>query len=218
MIIEMQLLHTVTFYLLFLALALATFVVVERFIFFSASLRDARQLEAVLTHEVNSVDELPKELMGRKSVSVEAVRRMLQTKATLGRRADIEDFSDSLYIALKSRLARHIWVLDTVVTAAPLLGLLGTILGIIDTFTALAAAGVSDPSAVSRGIGTALYATALGISVALYGLLFHNLFQVRIDAISDHLKVLLLRAGIGGDHEDAEAAGQPMRRSFAPAQ
>jgi len=215
MIIEMQVLHTVTFYLLFLALALATFVVVERFIFFSASLRDARQLETVLTHDVNSVNQLPKELMSRKSVSVEAVRRMFETKATLDRRADIEDFSDSLYISLKSKLNRHIWILDTVVTAAPLLGLLGTILGIIDTFTALAAAGVSDPSAVSRGIGTALYATALGISVALYGLLFHNLFQVRIDAINDHLKVLLLRAGIGGGAEEEVAAP---RHSFAPAE
>ncbi len=47
---------------------------------------------------------------------------------------------------------------------------------------------------------------ALGISVALYGLLFHNLFQVRITSINDHLKILLLRAGIGGTEEAAEAA------------
>jgi len=71
---------------------------------------------------------------------------------------------------------------------------------------ALAQAGVSDPGAVSKGIGTALYATAMGIAVALYGLFFHNLFQIRIDAISDHLKVLLLRAGMDPRQDETDAA------------
>ncbi|WP_240336297.1 MotA/TolQ/ExbB proton channel family protein, partial [Klebsiella aerogenes] len=47
---------------------------------------------------------------------------------------------------------------------APLLGLLGTVMGIIETFKALAASGVSEPSLVSAGMGTALYATGLGIA------------------------------------------------------
>ena len=84
-------------------------------------------------------------------------------------------------------------LLDTIVTAAPLLGLLGTILGIIDTFSALAKAGISDPSGVSAGIGTALFATALGIGVALYGLLFFNYFQEQVERVGDVIKVLLLR-------------------------
>ncbi|WP_189052382.1 MotA/TolQ/ExbB proton channel family protein, partial [Aliidongia dinghuensis] len=92
-------------------------------------------------------------------------------------------------------LNRHLWLLDTIVTAAPLLGLLGTILGIIDTFTALAQSGISDPSGVSAGIGTALFATALGISVAVYGLVFHNAFHERVHRIGDDIKILLIRAG-----------------------
>ncbi|WP_148050475.1 MotA/TolQ/ExbB proton channel family protein, partial [Pseudomonas protegens] len=79
----------------------------------------------------------------------------------------------------------------------PLLGLLGTILGIIDTFKALAETGVSDPGEVSKGIGTALYATALGIAIALGSMIFHNHFQDRVERITDHLKILLLRAGMG---------------------
>lgn len=209
MTFNMQLLHTIIFYVLYAATALTTFVVVERMIFYWVSLRDARRLEAVLTPEIQHVRDLPEGLIGRASVAAEAVRRMLQSKAKLNRRSDMEDFAESLYIAMKAKLNRHLWILDTVVTAAPLLGLLGTILGIIDTFAALATAGVSDPSAVSQGIGTALYATALGISVALYGLFFHNFFHVRVDVINDHLKILLLRAGIGGTGEELEpAAGQ----------
>jgi biopolymer transport protein ExbB len=87
-------------------------------------------------------------------------------------------------------------------------GLLGTILGIIDTFKALAVSGVSDPGQVSQGIGTALYATALGIGIAVVGMFFFNLFQERIERINDHLKVLMLRACVG--------RGQPAATSPQP--
>ena len=77
-------------------------------------------------------------------------------------------------------------------TAAPLLGLLGTILGIMDTFNALSAGGISDPAAVSRGIAAALLATAIGIGTALYGLLGHNLLHRMADHITEEFKGLIL--------------------------
>ena len=197
MTIDMELLHAIILYILYAAFALASFVVVERLIFFWATLQDARRLEAAFTGNISTVSQLPATLMAKRSLPVEAVQQMLKNKASFTSHAEMEDFSQSVYIVQKGSLHRHLWILDTVVTAAPLLGLLGTILGIIDTFTALAQSSVSDPALVSRGIGTALYATALGISVALYGLIFHNMFQMRITAITDLLKVLLLRAGIG---------------------
>jgi biopolymer transport protein ExbB len=98
---------------------------------------------------------------------------------------------------MRGKLNHSLWILEAVVAGAPLLGLLGTILGIIDTFKALAEAGVSDPGEVSRGIGTALYATALGISIALVGLVCNSHLQDRLELINDHLKMLLLRAGMG---------------------
>jgi biopolymer transport protein ExbB len=82
---------------------------------------------------------------------------------------------------------------DTAITLSPLLGLLGTILGIIDTFSALAAQGVSDPQAVSRGIGTALMATAAGIGVAVFCLVFNNFFNERVERVNEQLKVLALQ-------------------------
>ncbi len=73
------------------------------------------------------------------------------------------------------------------------MGLLGTIFGIVDTFLALSKSGMSDPSGVSAGIGTALYATALGISVALIGILGFNYLNDRNERICEYLKVLILR-------------------------
>jgi biopolymer transport protein ExbB len=62
----------------------------------------------------------------------------------------------------------------------------------METFNALAAGGVSDPAAVSRGIGTALVATAIGIATALLGLLGNNVLNRRALVMAEDFKALLL--------------------------
>jgi biopolymer transport protein ExbB len=108
-------------------------------------------------------------------------------------RAVLEDLSSALYLALDAKVNARLWILDTIVTAAPLLGLLGTILGIMQTFNSLSQGGISDPSAVSRGIGTALLATALGIATALYGLVTHNMLHRYAEYLTTNFKDFLLR-------------------------
>jgi biopolymer transport protein ExbB len=188
-------LHTVVFWALYAALALSTFVIIERIIFYARTSRFAVKLLAAMPHDIERMEELPADLLARDSLPTQVVRDMLKWRAKARTRYELEDSSEALFIDAKARLSRHLWILDTIVTAAPLLGLLGTILGIIDTFAALAQSGISDPAGVSAGIGTALFATALGISVALYGLVFHNAFHERVNRISDYLKILLIRAG-----------------------
>jgi biopolymer transport protein ExbB len=63
----------------------------------------------------------------------------------------------------------------------------------VDTFLALSKSGMSDPSAVSAGIGTALYATALGISIALVGIVTFNYLTDRNERIGERLKMLVLK-------------------------
>ncbi|ALI00420.1 MotA/TolQ/ExbB proton channel family protein [Pseudomonas sp. FW306-02-F02-AA] len=194
---DMNLLHDITFYTLYGAAAIAAFIAVERGIYFSFSLRQAKKLEAVLNPTMHAVEDLPAALCQRNSLPLEMLETLFAHKQGLATHKDLEDLSESIYISTRSKLMHGLWLLETVVTAAPLLGLLGTILGIIDTFKALAETGVSDPGEVSKGIGTALYATALGIAVALGSMIFHNHFQDRVERITDHLKILLLRAGMG---------------------
>lgn len=66
--------------------------------------------------------------------------------------------------------------LRTIVTISPLLGLLGTIAGMISSFKSVAEAGLSSPTAVMSGVSEALVSTATGIGVAVIGLIFHNYF------------------------------------------
>lgn len=204
---NIQWLHDLSFYILYAAAAITTFVVVERLIFYTVTLRHARRLVGS-----DGVSE-------GATLAAEVLREARSRCSGKPSRHEVEDITEALYISAREKLQRHLWLLDTIVTAAPLLGLLGTILGIIETFSALAQSGISDPQAVSAGIGTALFATALGIVVALYGLVFHNHFQDRVERISDSIKILLLgaTAGAGVVAMAASAAERPLSAFVQPA-
>ena len=64
------------------------------------------------------------------------------------------------------------------------MGLIGTVLGMIRSFAALANAGAPDTTALSKGISEALINTALGISASVIGIIMYNYFSTRVDAIT----------------------------------
>ncbi len=82
---------------------------------------------------------------------------------------------------IEKSMSRGLWVLETVVTAAPLLGLLGTITGMMHAFKLIGGGGLVDPSGVTAGVAQALIATALGLFIALICLFAFNFFS-RIQA------------------------------------
>jgi biopolymer transport protein ExbB len=211
---NMTFLHDATFVAMYLSAAVVTLVIVERLIFYGYTMRSARRLESSLTRELVAAGELPGGGSAR-SLPVAAIRQMVDERGNFRGRDDIEDMTDAIFVATKAKLEHHLWILDTVVTAAPLMGLLGTILGIIDTFTALAQSGISDPQGVAAGIGTALFATALGITIALYGLIFLNHFRDRVERIGDLVKILLLRAAMGVSTVAAVAPSRNVTRAAA---
>jgi biopolymer transport protein ExbB len=204
-----DLMHDLTFYVMYGAIAIAVFIIIERSLYFAYVRRQARRLYAQLTPAMQSERGLGPELTARASLPMSMVSEVLKQKASGGTRQDLDDVIETQYLATRAPLARSLWIIETIVTAAPLLGLLGTILGIIDTFKALASAGVSDPGQISAGIGTALYATGLGIAIALFCVVFHNLFQDRLERINDQLKMLLIRASMGARTALDTPAAQP---------
>jgi len=85
---------------------------------------------------------------------------------------------------LKSRLG----ILDTIVTLAPLLGLLGTVVGMIGSFEVMADVGIGQPHAVTGGVAEALIATATGLLIAILTLVSYNYFTARAEREMDQME------------------------------
>lgn len=81
------------------------------------------------------------------------------------------------------RLERYLGGLATIADITPLLGLLGTVIGMIDVFAEIVSAGVGNPSVLAGGISQALITTAAGLSVAIPAMLFHHLFAAKVDEL-----------------------------------
>lgn len=85
---------------------------------------------------------------------------------------------------LKSRLG----VLDTIVTLAPLLGLLGTVVGMIGSFDVMSEVGLGQPHAVTGGVAEALIATATGLLIAILTLVSYNYLTARAEREMDQME------------------------------
>jgi len=86
-------------------------------------------------------------------------------------------------------LTRHLSWLDTIVTIAPLLGLLGTVTGMIASFNIIATTeGISTPTAITGGVAEALIATATGLAVAIFTLVGYNALQERVKGVVNEIE------------------------------
>ena len=86
------------------------------------------------------------------------------------------------------RITRHLPLLKIIAAVAPLLGLLGTVTGMIITFQAITLFGAGDPRLMAGGISQALITTVLGLCVAIPVLLLHNIVQSRARVLTDILQ------------------------------
>ena len=80
-------------------------------------------------------------------------------------------------------LERYLNTLGTIANISPLLGLLGTVIGMIKVFTAITSSGVGNPAVLAGGISEALITTAAGLSVAIPAVIFHRYLSGRVDRI-----------------------------------
>ncbi|MEJ8840089.1 MotA/TolQ/ExbB proton channel family protein [Ramlibacter sp. AN1133] len=167
---------------------LALALVIERFL----SLKTAKIAPPKLLDEALAVS--------RASVPSPDVVRQLEQNSALGEvlasgfralnsdprctEADLRANMESTGRAVAHRLERYLNALATIASAAPLLGLLGTVIGMIEIFGSQSATGVatgSNPAQLAHGISVALYNTAFGLIVAIPALIFWRYFRGRVD-------------------------------------
>lgn len=90
-----------------------------------------------------------------------------------------------------AELKKYLWILGTIASSAPFIGLFGTVVGIMESFKAIGSSGKSGFSVVAAGISESLIATAAGIIVAVIAVLFYNYLQTRVNSIAQDFRMRL---------------------------
>ena len=167
---------------LLLASIIALALIIER----SVSLRDTKIIPPKLFDEVVSVYQ-------RQGVTEEMLAKLTQDSplgAVLA--AGLRNHKSSRYVmkeaieeagrAVAHDLERFLTTLGTIATASPLLGLFGTVIGMIEIFGSQAPSG-ANPQQLAHGISIALYNTAFGIGIAVPSLIFYRHFRHKVDGL-----------------------------------
>jgi biopolymer transport protein ExbB len=178
-------------------------VIVERAWFFHRVLKsgDAMEhdLQLVDYQNVGKLEQLAGHYEG-------SLQRSIISSALASRGEDADTMERHIEEAIMWQLPRidkHVWVLDTAVTLAPLMGLLGTIVGMVHAFDILGTSGATGSASkmVTGGIAEALVATGAGLFIAIIAVLFLNHFNKRV-RLAVHqmelLKVMVLNRLYGG--------------------
>jgi biopolymer transport protein ExbB len=168
---------------LLLASVIAVALIIERLV----SLRAARVIPPNLLEQVVAV-------YRRQGLSPEVVER-LSNDSPLGAvlAAGLRNLKSSRYVmkeaieeagrAAAHELERFLTTLGTIATAAPLLGLFGTVIGMIEIFGAQSPTSGTNPQQLAHGISIALYNTAFGIAIGIAALIFYRHFRARVDTL-----------------------------------
>ncbi len=156
--------------------------IIERFLYY----RSVGASAGELLHKIKQGATLSDMLQVTNDVSSVAGRVMRVTiqAARDGYKPDeIEDLAQSAVTKELISLEKHLPLLDSMVTMCPLIGLLGTTIGMIHSFSVVAAIGMSDPTKLAGGISEALINTAAGLAVAIPALFAYNYFSGKKEAI-----------------------------------
>ncbi len=145
------------------------------------------------------VHQMSKHLLGREQAAARALAESDRSVygrvvvRVLSKRVDAAVAADAIE-AQRPRLERFMPTLSTIITAAPMLGILGTVTGLIHSFNILSHEGVTDPRAVSPAIGEALLTTAVGLGVSIAVLFPYNAYRAQVDRTLNRFEVLMAAA------------------------
>jgi biopolymer transport protein ExbB len=160
-------------------------VIVERWLTIRAALKDSRELtekvgECLAKGQTQEAASLCASESGPVAAMLGAgvANRHLGVKGA--ERAMVDQATRETY-----ELTARLWFLDTIITIAPLLGLLGTVTGMIRSFHVISSReGISTPTAITGGVAEALIATATGLAVAIVSLIFYNALNEKVKQVT----------------------------------
>lgn len=100
----------------------------------------------------------------------------------------LEEKAREVALSMLPKLEKHMWLLGVTANVTPLVGLLGTVSGMIIAFKDIAKVGTGNPEVLASGISQALITTAAGLTVAIPAVIFYNYFNKKIDNIVNDIE------------------------------
>lgn len=188
-------------YLLLISSVAVAAIAIERFRFYSYAAHDSETFLSALKERLRS--QRAEEVLsfcGKEGSCVGAVAAAGVKAAIAGE--NVELALNTSYDEEAMRLRARLNYLSMIVTLAPLLGLLGTISGMIEAFN-IFSIEAGQPLAITGGIGEALIATATGLCVSIFALLVHTYFAQKLDesltALDKTVNIVLANVGTGDE-------------------
>tara|TARA_Y100001970_G_scaffold252822_1_gene326945 strand:- start:764 stop:1360 length:597 start_codon:yes stop_codon:yes gene_type:complete len=168
---------------LFLCSVIATAIVLERFWTLRQDKVAPRSLlnDLLMVSRENLVDEV---FLKRVEVSSPLGAVLASCMANSQRpRDEVKEIVEEVGRHVAFNLASYLNILGTIASVAPLLGLLGTVLGMIEVFAVITVSGIGQAGELAGGISQALVSTAAGLVVAIPTLMFYRYFQGRVETL-----------------------------------
>jgi biopolymer transport protein ExbB len=179
-----------TLYLMALLLLVALVVIVERSWFLYSVMAGGKEVNVrVAALPRLRTDALQIEIEHAGHLPHAALLTMALSHPDMNKRDELADRLEESILHEIPKFDRSMWMLDTAVTLAPLLGLFGTIIGMFNAFAGLGQSG-SAPAQVTGGVAEALIATASGLFIAMTGMVFLNSLNNRIRLLVHQLETL----------------------------
>jgi biopolymer transport protein ExbB len=177
-------------------------IIIERTLFWFGM---ARRRNRALRDEVLTIAEAMdwEKIEEKTKGSDDAVVRVLKI-GVLHRDYDMSKAMEAEAQHLLKKMSQFMIVLDTMITVAPLLGILGTVIGIISSFKMLGNSGMADPKLVTGGIAQALITTATGLTISIFTVFPYNYFKSRIDNAAHLMEKYATRLEVGYRKMQAE--------------
>jgi biopolymer transport protein ExbB len=179
-----------TLYVMVVLLTLALTVIIERSRYLSNMLEAGEQLIKLLKSKNSKDHETLSEFSAKhpELPHLNLITVAVEFPANDKNRIYMDSALEEAVMHEVPKLDKSLWVLDTIITLAPLLGLFGTIFGMFNAFSVMSDVQNAGPQ-VTSGIAEALLATASGLIVAMLGLIFFNGLNIRIKLVIHQLEI-----------------------------
>ncbi|RAP33553.1 hypothetical protein DID75_01950 [Candidatus Marinamargulisbacteria bacterium SCGC AG-410-N11] len=178
-------------YLLFLCSFLGIYIIIHKFLFLKSHSVNIDKTTHLIKQQLlnHGKSDTIKQLKTKHQIMIRVLCQAITLSAL--NRDDIQDGIKGITLLEVPKLEKNLSVLSSIITVAPILGLLGTVLGLIDIFNVISGGGIGNTQALSSGIAEALISTVSGLAIAIPLIFVHHFLSHKVNTFTMQMEHLI---------------------------